>query len=51
MSFSADPNVEIDIDTNTAHKMNIESLADLILKAGIKSLAETNLNSVFSLNI
>ncbi len=45
------PSVEIDIETTTAHKMNIENLADLILKAGVKSLAETNLNSVFSLNI
>lgn len=45
------PNVEIDIETTTAHKMNIENLADLILKAGIKSLAEKKLNSIFSLNI
>jgi hypothetical protein len=45
------PNVEVDIETTTANKMNIENLADLILKAGIKSLTEANLNSVFSLNI
>jgi hypothetical protein len=45
------PSIEIEIETTTAHQMNIENLADLILKAGIKSLAKTNLNSAFSLNI
>lgn len=45
------PNVEIDIETTTSHKMSIENLADLILKAGIKSLTSNDFKTVFSLNI
>lgn len=45
------PNVEIDIKTTTANKMSIENLADLILKAGIKSLTSIDFKTVFSLNI
>lgn len=45
------PNVEIDIETTTSHKMSIEYLADLILKAGIKSLTKTNIKKNFTLHI
>jgi hypothetical protein len=45
------PSVVIDINTTTAQKMSVENLADLVLKASIKSLTSKDSKEVFSLNI